>query len=128
MAEPIGIKVPIQMGITGYFNPTYTSIEEAKANMYNLLLTQKGERIMQPEFGTSIYGRLFEPMTRDLKDELEGEIRNAVDTWLPYVELISVEVDISDVNIENNRIDIKVGFGLRRDLKEYDEITVTFLA
>jgi phage baseplate assembly protein W len=126
MAEPLGIKVPIQMGLTGYFNPTYTSIEEATANMYNLLLTQKGERPMQPDFGTRIYGLLFEQITRDLKTLVEDEIRTAVADWLPYVELVEVTVDISDENIENNRIDIKVGFGLRRDLKQYNEIIVSF--
>jgi len=126
MAEPLGIRVPIQMGATGYFNPTYTSLEEATANMYNLLLTQKGERPMQPDFGTSIYGLLFEPITRDLKTLVEDEVRLAVETWLPYVELVEVNVDISDTNIENNRIDIKIGFGLRRDIKQYNEIIVTF--
>lgn len=126
MAEPLGIKVPIQMGATGFFNPTYTSLEEATANMYNLLLTQKGERPFQPEFGTSIYGLLFEPITRDLKGMVEGEIEAAVEMWLPYVELVEVTADISNENIENNRIDIKVGFGLKRNIQEYNEIQITF--
>jgi len=126
MAEPIGVVVPIQLGNTGYFNQTFTSIDEAKANMYNLLLTQKGERPMQPNFGTSIYGRLFEPITRDLKATIESEIQEAIEMWLPYVEVVDLEVDISDVNIDNNRIDIKLGFGLKRNIKEYAEIIVTF--
>lgn len=127
MTEPIGIKVPIQMGTTGFFNQTYTSLEEATANMYNLLLTQRGERLMQPSFGTRIYGLLFEPITKDLKRLVEDEIRQAVDMWLPYVELVEVNVNISNENIENNRIEIKVGFGLRRDLTQYNEIIVTFV-
>ncbi len=126
MAEPLGVKVPIRMGQNGYFEQTFTSIDEAKSNMLNLMLTQRGERMMQPEFGTSIYGRLFEPITTDLKAEVEGEIREAVENWLPYVELTSVDVDISTDNIDRNRVDIKIGFGLRRDLKQYDEIVVSF--
>jgi len=126
MAIPLGIKIPLRLGSTGYFDPTYTSIDEAKANMYNLLLTQKGERVMQPDFGTSIYSLLFEQITRDLKARVENEIKQAVEDWLPYVQLIEVEVNISDENIENNRINIKVGFGLKRDLKVNDEIRITF--
>ena len=126
MSEPLGIKIPIRMGRTGYFDQTFTSIDEATANMYNLLLTQRGERLMQPEFGTSIYGRLFEPITTDLKTEIEGEVREAVETWLPYVELFDVEVNISTDNIENNRVDIKISFGLRRDIQQFNEIIVTF--
>jgi len=126
MAEPIGINVPIQLGTTGYFNQTFTSLDEAKANMYNLLLTQKGERLMQPDFGTSIYGRLFEPLLPGLKNELDSEIREAVDMWLPYVEIVDLQIDVSTENIDNNRIDIKMGFGLRRNIKEFAEIIVTF--
>ena len=59
--------------------------------------------------------------------KIENQVRQAVDTWLPYVQLTEVEVDVSNENIENNRIDIKIGFGLRRNINEYDEIIVTFL-
>ena len=82
---------------------------------------------MQPEFGTDIYNLLFSQITRDLGQKIENQVRQAVDTWLPYVQLTEVEVDVSNENIENNRIDIKIGFGLRRNINEYDEIIVTFL-
>ena len=126
MADPMGIKIPIQLGNTGYFNQTFSSIEEAKSNLYNLLLTRKGERVMQPDFGTDIYGLLFGQITGNLGIEIENQIREAVTIWLPYIELTEVGVDISDENIENNKIDIKIGFGLKRDIKQYDEIIVTF--
>lgn len=127
MAEPIGIKVPIQLGQQGYFNQTFSSLEEAKSNLFNLLLTRKGERPMQPEFGVDIYGQLFNQLTSDVGNRIEQEVRNAVEMWLPYVELTKVAVDMSKENIENNKLDIKIEFGLRRDLKQYDEIIVTFL-
>ena len=127
MAEPIGVKIPITMGNIGFFNQTFTSLEEAKSNLLNLLLTRRGERVMHPEFGTDIYNLLFSQITRDLKQKIEGEIRTAVETWIPYILLTEVQVDISDQNIENNRIDIKIGFGLKRNINEYDEIIVTFL-
>ena len=123
---PIGVDVPITMGNTGYFAQTFTSLDEAKANLYTLLLTRKGERYMQPEFGTNIYNYLFRQITKDISGLLEQEIRTEVETWLPYIELVEVEVDIGDENIENNKINIKIGFGLKRNLNEYDEIIVTF--
>jgi len=127
MAEPIGVKVPIQMGNTGFFDQTFSSIEEAKSNMINLLLTRKGERPMQPNFGTNIYNYLFDQITGDLANIIEQEITSAVSTWLPYVELIKVEVDAGSTNMDRNRIDIMVDFGLRRNLKEHDEIVITFV-
>jgi phage baseplate assembly protein W len=127
MAEPIGIKIPIQMGNTGFFDQTFSSIEEAKSNMINLLLTRKGERPMQPDFGTNIYNYLFDNMTGDLSNKILQEVNVAVNTWLPYVELIDVDVDISLANMDQNKIDIRIDFGLKRNIKEHDEIVVTFV-
>jgi phage baseplate assembly protein W len=127
MAEPIGVKVPIQMGNTGFFDQTFSSIEEAKSNMINLLLTRKGERPMQPDFGTNIYNYLFDQMTGDLSNKIQQEITDAVTTWLPYVTLIDVVVDVGPENMDRNRIDISVDFGLRRNIREHDEIVITFV-
>ena len=40
----IGISLPLQLGNTA-FNQTFTTIEQAKANIQNLLLTTHGERV-----------------------------------------------------------------------------------
>jgi phage baseplate assembly protein W len=127
MSEPIGVKVPIRMGKTGFFDQTFSSIEEAKSNMINLLLTRKGERPMQPDFGTNIYNHLFSQMTGDLSNKIQQEITSAVNTWLPYIELLTVKVDTSPTNMDQNKIDIRVDFGLKRNIKEHDEIIITFV-
>jgi len=127
MTQPIGVKVPIRMGSTGFFDQTFSSIDEAKSNMINLLLTRKGERPMQPDFGTKIYNYLFDQLTGDLANRIEQEIQSAVDTWLPYVELIDVNVDVNPTNIDRNRIDINVKFGLRRNIREQEEIVITYV-
>ena len=127
MAEPIGVKIPIRMGNTGFFDQTFSSIDEAKSNMINLLLTRKGERPMLPDFGTNIYNYLFDQMTGDLSNKIEQEITTAVETWLPYVELIEVVANTSPTNMDQNKIDVRVGFGLKRNLKEHDEIIITFV-
>jgi phage baseplate assembly protein W len=127
MVEPIGVRIPIRMGNTGFFDQTFSSIEEAKSNMINLLLTRKGERPMLPDFGTNIYNYLFDQMTGDLSNNISQEITYAVDTWLPYVELTEVLVDAGPTNMDRNRIDVKITFGLKRNLKEHDEIVITFV-
>jgi len=127
MAEPIGVKVPIRMGNTGFFDQTFSSIEEAKSNMINLLLTRKGERMMHPELGTNIYNYLFDQMTGDLSSKIQNEITTAVETWLPYVELTEVTVDAGPTNMDQNKIDVRIAFGLKRNIKEHDEIVITFV-
>ena len=126
MPTPIGLKIPIRLGNTGYFEQTFTSIDEAKSNIYNLLLTQKGERIMQPNFGTSIHRLLFNQIDSNIANDLESEIRNAIEVWIPYITLVNIEVNISDDNKENNKIEVKLEFGLTRDLNQSEEIVLSF--
>ena len=64
-----GISSPTKRGDV-MFEQTFTSYEAAKANLRNLLLTAKGERIMQPEFGSGIHSLLFEQMDDNLEERL----------------------------------------------------------
>ena len=55
-----GITLPVKNGGTGFFEQAFTSREQAKSNLINLLLTERGERVMQPDFGTGLKSLLFE--------------------------------------------------------------------
>ena len=66
----IGISLPIQITNTA-FQQTFTTIEQVKSNIKNLLLTKRGERIMQPTFGSGLQEVLFEPNVNDLKVRLK---------------------------------------------------------
>ena len=61
------------------FRQTKTTLEQAKHNIRNLLMTIKGERPFQPDFGADIYSYIFEQITEeDLAIQLEESIREAV--------------------------------------------------
>lgn len=76
----------------GVFLSSYTTEEQAISNLKNLLLTQKGERIFQPNFGTDIQRSLFENSTPNLELNLEESLRFDIEFWLPYINLIAVDV------------------------------------
>ncbi len=90
---PIGISIPFNAE-NGIFNQTYTNVSQVIENLRNLFRTQKGERIMQPEFGTDIQYFLFEPITDEdqFKENIMGEIRSALNKWMPYVAIQSSEI------------------------------------
>ena len=76
--NPIDLEPDIAVGITlpfgkdkGLFSLSYTTEEQSISNLKNLLLTRKGERLFQPEFGSSVYSLLFEQMTPDLSTLLD---------------------------------------------------------
>ena len=60
----IGINKSSDRG--GIFAVNYTTLTQAKDNLKNLILTRKGERIMNPTFGCDIYNVLFEQLDGQL--------------------------------------------------------------
>lgn len=49
-----------------------------KTDLYNYLNTRKGERVMNPDFGTIIWGLLFEPLTPEVKNAMMEDITSIV--------------------------------------------------
>lgn len=92
--QPYGLMLPIQHGSGGYFNQSYTMLDQIKSNLVNLLLTVKGERRMNPEFGSSLSKCVFETNVDDLQIVVESAINKDIQTWMPYVSVKQITVDI----------------------------------
>ena len=119
-----GITLPVQRGNSGYFNQAFSSFEQAKSNLKNLLLTNKGERILQPDFGTGLQELLFEQITDDLEIQLESLITDSVNFWLPYIDIDEIVVDMSDEMKDKNTAGIHLKFSVGGQF-ESQELTFT---
>ena len=96
-------------GGLGVFGQTFSTEEQALSNLKNLLMTFKGERYMQPNFGTNIRTVLFDNNTQDLRSRLEDTIQEDVAFWLPYIEITTVEIANSvDMHSLSIRLHFKV--------------------
>lgn len=62
------------------------------SNVKQILLTRKGERIMQPEFGTALDQFIFEMNDDVLLPLVQNEVTQAIKTWEPRVEVSSVSL------------------------------------
>lgn len=93
-SKPIGITLPFNSA-NGIFSVSYTDVEQILSNLRNLLSTRKGERIMQPDFGTDLHYFLFEQISDELafKEAILGEIRSALSYWMPYVSIDSIDMN-----------------------------------
>jgi phage baseplate assembly protein W len=119
-----GITLPIKRGNTGYFEQAFTSFEQAKANLKNLLLTAKGERVMQPEFGTGLQSLLFEPMDDMFEDKLQDVITQTVSYWLPYINIEQIDVEMTDAMKDKHTAHMTIQFTVGNTI-ETQEITFT---
>lgn len=123
-AYAYGITLPIKRGGTGYFEQAFTSFEQAKSNLKNLLLTKRGERIMQPEFGTGLDSLLFEPMDGIFENNLRDTITKTVGYWLPYINIEDIEIEMTDDMKDRHIAHMKVQFTVGNQI-ELQEITFT---
>ncbi len=120
----VGITLPIQRGNDGYFAQSFRTFDQVRSNLKNLLLTKKGERILQPEFGSGLHDLLFNPATEKFEEDLETTINDSVAKWLPYVIVEDINVDISKEQTDNNQAKVSLKFRQEGD-QTLD--TLTFL-
>ena len=74
-----GINFPFQHSVAGtYFGLTYQSKDEIRASLLHLLLTQKGTRYYDPDFGTEIYKYIFDPMDGETFENIREEVDTQV--------------------------------------------------
>jgi hypothetical protein len=111
--KSVGITLPLRKGNNGYFDVSYTTKEQIKTNIKALLLTNKGERLMEPDFGADLKRVLFEPITDDLDNILETKITDAINMWMPYVNVESIVYDTSNSLKDMNRIDLELKYSLK---------------
>lgn len=105
----VGIEYPLRRGDTvdGYFASTTTTLQAAKTNVKMLLETSRGERLMQPQLGTSLRRFLFEQMSDELRILIENDIIDTFAKWLPFLTIVDITI-----NMAGNTLDISISFGL----------------
>ena len=110
----LGIGVNTSSDKNGIFSTNYSTLSQAKSNLINLIMTRKGERVMQPEFGCDIWELLFEPISEDvISTQIENSILSAVEIWLPYINIDKIIFDYDENDIDSNKINVEVKFSLK---------------
>jgi phage baseplate assembly protein W len=120
----LGISLPIKITNIA-FNQTFFTIDQVRTNINNLLLTKRGERLMQPQFGSGLQEFLFEPLTDEIASRIEAEVLDTIARWIPYVTVDSIEVDsVSERN--NNIVNLHLKFSIASGPNNTAQTVVTF--
>lgn len=106
---PYGIKTPMQLGTKeGLFAMNYRLEDQFADNLRNLLLTNWGERVGLYQFGANL-----KPLTTEFvsQDDFDSEaivrIKDAVEKWMPFIDLEDFSSDVDRLENKNTGI-IKV--------------------
>jgi len=81
--------------------------DAVKESIKNLILTDKGERLMRPELGGDINALLFENITPAVLILIQNQVRTTIELYEPRAELIDV---IATSNIDDNTVRVNIQF------------------
>lgn len=89
-----------------------TNLAESVAdNLKNLIMTNRGERIMQPDFGANLKSILSEFGTSNFESEVMARIKVATAKFLPYVALSTMSMKKLDSTPQSGLITVRFDIG-----------------
>jgi len=115
----VGVSIPFNADAV--FRSTYTTAEQIKSNLINYFLTNKGERVFNPTFGSSLREYVFEQLTNQTYSSLEQVIQTDVQQFF-------LNVTIENLNIygfeDSNEMQIELTYSVK-NFGINDTITLT---
>lgn len=105
--KAIGVRVPFTK--KGVFQFNYTTKDQIKSNLINLLLTSPGERYHEPSYGVGIRDILFDQNseTNERINALRARIDQNISFHLPQIQMTSLKVTPED-KILNIKIEYRI--------------------
>jgi len=101
-------------------------ISEMKENIRQsvkiILLTEPGERMVHPKFGTKLHQFLFEGMDSQTEEMIRREVRHSLRMWEKRIQDIQVEADRS--REKQGELHITVTYRIV-DQSETDRVEIT---
>lgn len=98
----LGLQYPFFKGPRGLLAQK-NGVDQIKADLLQLLLTNPGERVMIPNYGTPLRTLFFEPNDASLGIRAKQMISNAIVTWEPRIVItditVSTKIDKSELNV-----------------------------
>ena len=76
-----------------------------KQAIVNLLLTNKGERLFNPNYGSDIRSYLFEPLVYGTATQIVGNIKHVIGKWEPRIEILNLR---ASPNYDSNGFDVEM--------------------
>ncbi len=78
-----------------------------KQAIINLLLTNKGEKLFNPQYGSNIRSYLFEPLDYGTAQQIIGNIEFTVSKWEPRIQILNLD---AIPNYNDNGFDVEMTY------------------
>lgn len=98
-----GVGVNLPFNAPSCFTSNYTNKDALKNNLINWFLTNKGERLLQPNFGGNLRQFIFQQLAQGTLTDVEEEVSTQLSTYFPSVNVLRLEItqnqNTQDINI-----------------------------
>ena len=120
----INIDYPFKNSTNGFFIKLNDNDQRAiKADLMHLLLTRRGQRLYNPDFGTNILKYIFEPNDSLTWDSVKDEVIGSIKKYLPKLNVTDITVTQSELN--DYAATIRLEYTITDDVFEIsDSVTV----
>ena len=121
----INIDFPFKDSNKGfYLNLNQTDRDAIRADLLHLLLTNKGERLYLPDFGSDLKKYIFEPNDEITHDEIRENLNDTIKKYIPNLIINSIIFKNNDVE---EAIVVEITFTVTEDsFSSTDTVTLTF--
>lgn len=106
-----GFKFPVQVDENTGRMATVSYEEDIKEAIYIILLTRKGERLRNPDFGCGIHKYAFATLDYTTVSAMKHEVESALVQWEPRIEEIQVNLDTGQ---QEGMVLIEIGYIVRK--------------
>ena len=125
-SKGLGLALPFKSSATSgsdsVFKINYTSADQVKFNMINWFLTNKGERMFNPNFGGNLSSFLFEQSGPLVLENIKKSIEDDIGLVFPMVNLKEVMVT---QNPDGYSINIKVFYSVFSSVDQFIELNIS---
>lgn len=104
--KSVNIKFPLEddREKNGFLKLNQVTKDALTSNLVLLLLTEKGERYYNPNYGTNLMQYIFEPKDGLTISEVEREIKQTVKEFIPELTIKSINFFSDGVDDEGNPV------------------------
>ena len=118
-----GVALPLELDDGDGFTMIKSIKKLVRQNLKMLLLTDPGERVMEPDFGVGMKRFLFQNYGSGVESQIDSKIREQVNIYLPFVSIIDITFGIADA--DNNRLAFSIFYAIPElDDKDLLEFTI----
>ena len=121
-----GPQWPLSIGEKDLFRMNQTKNDQDLFELRNLLLTNPGENLSNPDYGGGLRRFIFEQNTSSALGEIELLISDQISRFGPALNILSINVISTSDMIDRNAIGVKISYRSLRDNQVRNVVINTF--